>query len=140
LSCPCSSKVTSSTLQHLLPRTGSTTITAAAMRTSATSTATAAAATAATLLVVVLATQMTSMADAAPNCDDSYMPNTIPSRCKFGIAQDWCRRQVCAKGPGEQCGGRWLQHGTCGAGLYCACNRCTGCSPVTLDCFYGQFC
>ncbi|CAL4188303.1 unnamed protein product, partial [Meganyctiphanes norvegica] len=76
----------------------------------------------------------------APNCELEVGEPVSPKNCKFGVAMDWCRRPVCSKGPGESCGGRWMQHGTCGTGLYCQCNRCTGCSPVTLDCFYGQFC
>ncbi|CAL4064586.1 unnamed protein product, partial [Meganyctiphanes norvegica] len=76
----------------------------------------------------------------APNCElEAGDPINIKN-CKFGVALDWCRQQVCAKGPGESCGGRWRQHGTCGTGTYCECSRCTGCSPVTLECFYGQFC
>ncbi|GAB6024814.1 hypothetical protein CHUAL_009934 [Chamberlinius hualienensis] len=40
--------------------------------------------------------------------------------CKFGLAKDMCGCcDICAKGPGETCGGVWNHGGTCGKGLNC---------------------
>ncbi|GAB6027745.1 hypothetical protein CHUAL_001982 [Chamberlinius hualienensis] len=42
------------------------------------------------------------------------------SICKYGLALDMCGCcDVCAKGPGEICGGIWNYGGTCGKGLNC---------------------
>ncbi|XP_058796787.1 neuroparsin-A-like [Phymastichus coffea] len=62
-------------------------------------------------------------------------------KCKYGSAVSrWCGVKECLKGPGEICGGaREDKYGACGDGMYCRCNKCTGCSIDTLECFSG-FC
>ncbi|XP_071540498.1 uncharacterized protein [Panulirus ornatus] len=67
-------------------------------------------------------------ATAAPTCKERDQP--APSDCTFGVATDWCRNEVCAKGPGERCGGVWWEEGKCGLGTSCSCGICTGCSSV----------
>nr|UES72912.1 neuroparsin [Carausius morosus] len=54
--------------------------------------------------------------------------------CPFGWKRDYCGRKVCAKGPMEMCGGRYLKWGVCGSGMECMCNRCKGCYSNTLQC------
>ncbi|XP_071540499.1 uncharacterized protein [Panulirus ornatus] len=68
------------------------------------------------------------VATAAPRCKEHDQP--APSDCTYGEVKDWCRNGVCAKGPGERCGGHWWKEGKCGLGTYCSCNVCTGCSAV----------
>ncbi len=61
-------------------------------------------------------------------------------QCKYGSAFSlWCGLEECLKGPGEMCGGVRNKYGECGDGMYCRCNKCTGCSIDTLECFSG-FC
>ncbi|NP_001161196.1 neuroparsin-like peptide precursor [Nasonia vitripennis] len=61
-------------------------------------------------------------------------------QCKYGSAYSlWCGLDECLKGPGEMCGGVRNKYGECGDGMYCRCNKCTGCSIDTLECFSG-FC
>ncbi|XP_011504360.1 PREDICTED: neuroparsin-A-like isoform X2 [Ceratosolen solmsi marchali] len=61
-------------------------------------------------------------------------------KCKYGFAfSNWCGLKECLKGPGEMCGGVRNKYGACGEGMYCRCNKCTGCSIDTLECFSG-FC
>ncbi|XP_014226154.1 neuroparsin-A-like [Trichogramma pretiosum] len=62
------------------------------------------------------------------------------AKCKYGSAfSRWCGLRECLKGPGEICGGARNKYGVCGDGMYCRCNKCTGCSIDTLECFSG-FC
>ncbi|KAK3929861.1 Neuroparsin-A [Frankliniella fusca] len=63
-------------------------------------------------------------------------PLPEPEDCLYGLARDHCGRVVCAKGPGERCGGPL--HLTCGEGMYCKCERCIGCSLNTFTCFLGS--
>ncbi|CAL4114160.1 unnamed protein product, partial [Meganyctiphanes norvegica] len=90
--------------------------------------------------LAVIVILMVSEGDAVPVCSGVEIAPAQVSNCKYGIDTDVCGRTVCAKGPGRSCGGRRSINGSCGEGLYCACNRCTGCSPTTFECFYGQFC
>uniref|UniRef100_A0A146L6E2 Neuroparsin-A n=1 Tax=Lygus hesperus TaxID=30085 RepID=A0A146L6E2_LYGHE len=41
-----------------------------------------------------------------------------------------CGRTVCAKGPGESCGGIDSWRGKCGRGMHCQSGRCSGCSTT----------
>ncbi|XP_042878930.1 neuroparsin-A-like [Penaeus japonicus] len=78
-------------------------------------------------------------AQGTPVCPGTREPQQDLSKCKYGIVKDWCRNNVCAKGPRETCGGRWLENGRCGLGMYCRCGHCAGCSS-SLDCVLGRFC
>ena len=43
-----------------------------------------------------------------------------PEGCKYGLVKDICYCcDVCAKGPGEECGGLWSLRGKCGAAFVC---------------------
>ncbi|XP_045122305.1 neuroparsin-A-like [Portunus trituberculatus] len=75
---------------------------------------------------------------AAPRCTTYDQP--APKNCKYGTALDWCSNGVCAKGPGETCGGYRRQDGICGEGTYCECGHCRGCSPFDASCHDAQFC
>ncbi|XP_050732776.1 neuroparsin-A-like [Eriocheir sinensis] len=70
---------------------------------------------------------------AAPRCTEFDQPP--PDNCKYGTTVDWCNNGVCAKGPGESCGGgyRWSD-GKCGEGTFCSCGLCAGCSPFDTKC------
>ncbi|KAK8733136.1 hypothetical protein OTU49_006778, partial [Cherax quadricarinatus] len=53
-------------------------------------------------------------------CDDDECPTLAPKSCIWGMLKDPCLCcHVCAKGPGEECGGRSLEFGVCGPGLTC---------------------
>ncbi|XP_042239197.1 neuroparsin-A-like [Homarus americanus] len=71
-------------------------------------------------------------AAAAPRCDSHDSP--APTNCKYGTVRDWCRNGVCAKGPGESCGGYWYEYGKCGGGTFCLCGTCIGCSTIDGTC------
>ncbi|XP_023217449.1 venom protein 302-like [Centruroides sculpturatus] len=46
------------------------------------------------------------------------------TNCKFGMVKDGCNCcQVCAKGVGESCGGRFNVHGICADDLECVYSR-----------------
>jgi len=63
------------------------------------------------------------------------------SQCDYGWEVDACGNYLCTKGPGDICGGKHMRYGICGEGLMCSnCNRCTGCSTRTFDCFDDKHC
>ncbi|XP_057371994.1 neuroparsin-A-like [Daphnia carinata] len=78
-----------------------------------------------------------SRAHGAPRCTACADKKDClpPKNCIYGVVKDYCGRDICAKGPGHRCGGKWNSLGTCGEGLFCSCNRCGGCSLITLECF-----
>ncbi|KAJ1529687.1 hypothetical protein ONE63_006442 [Megalurothrips usitatus] len=61
-------------------------------------------------------------------------PLPEPEDCIYGLTRDHCGRLICAKGPGERCGGSFNGLGRCGEGMHCKCNRCVGCSTMTFTC------
>nr|CAD7198828.1 unnamed protein product [Timema douglasi]CAD7397218.1 unnamed protein product [Timema poppensis] len=63
-----------------------------------------------------------------------------PKGCRYGIVRNNCNRKVCAKGPGELCGGPSIIWGRCGDDLHCTCNICTGCDSESLDCHKVENC
>ncbi|KAE8744047.1 Neuroparsin 1 [Frankliniella occidentalis] len=84
------------------------------------------------LVVVLAAVAEASTRGLSVRCE----PLPEPEDCLYGLARDHCGRFVCAKGPGERCGGP--MHLTCGEGMYCKCERCIGCSLNTFTCFLGS--
>jgi len=61
--------------------------------------------------------------------------------CKYGFEVDACGTHFCSKGPKSYCGGKFERYGVCGEGLMCnKCNRCTGCSTKTFQCWYDDNC
>ncbi|XP_045591875.1 neuroparsin-A [Procambarus clarkii] len=90
-----------------------------------------------TVLVVVVVIFLQGTAG-APRCSRQG-GRAPPHNCKYGTVSDWCGNPVCAKGPGETCGGEWGENGACGAGTYCSCGFCSGCS-ANLECWFGNFC
>ncbi|KAL7632830.1 UNVERIFIED_CONTAM: hypothetical protein RMT77_016827 [Armadillidium vulgare] len=78
------------------------------------------------------------LSDCAPNCN--RIPYDAPLNCIYGTKRDWCHRLVCAKGPGETCGGARMLNGLCGEGMFCSCGRCTGCANYNLKCYSGKIC
>ncbi|KAJ8979651.1 hypothetical protein NQ317_001358, partial [Molorchus minor] len=54
--------------------------------------------------------------------------------CIWGEVKDACNRRVCAKGPGERCGGALNILGQCGEGMMCKSEKCHGCSIQTMQC------
>jgi len=63
------------------------------------------------------------------------------SQCTYGWEVDACGNTLCTKGPGEWCGGKHMRYGICGEGLMCSnCNRCSGCSTKTYQCFDDKHC
>ncbi|KOX75295.1 Neuroparsin-A [Melipona quadrifasciata] len=64
-------------------------------------------------------------------------------KCEYGVVMSSvCGISQCAKaksyllfqGPDEPCGGPRELFGTCGEGMRCTCNQCTGCSSENLRC------
>nr|QBG05398.1 neuroparsin III precursor [Macrobrachium nipponense] len=88
------------------------------------------------MLLVLLC--LISTVCSAPSCSTRRQQVNVES-CKYGTYVDWCRNTVCAKGPGQSCGGDWWEFGKCGEGTYCACGTCSGCS-LNLECWSGTFC
>ncbi|XP_066983096.1 neuroparsin-A-like [Macrobrachium rosenbergii] len=80
------------------------------------------------LIAVVLS--LIQLVSASPLCPGSHQTEQDLSKCKYGTAVGWCGNLECAKGPGERCGGNWLEHGSCGEGMYCGCGYCAGCYIV----------
>nr|XP_053643409.1 neuroparsin-A-like isoform X2 [Cherax quadricarinatus] len=96
-----------------------------------------------TTSIVVLVVVVLQETAAAPRCNRQGT-RTPSLNCKYGTVADWCGNRVCAKGPGETCGGDWGEKGACVAGTYCSCGfcscgYCTGCA-ANLDCWFGHFC
>ena len=79
--------------------------------------------------------------------------------CAYDTTKDHCGNEVCLRGPGEMCGGkygRWVisiikslllvklcnfRYGACADGLMCSnCNRCQGCSFRTFICWEDKNC
>lgn len=58
--------------------------------------------------------------------------------CPHGTVTDFCGNVVCAKGPGDRCGGPSHVHGKCGEGMHCKCEVCSGCSVETLECHFAK--
>ncbi|XP_050732775.1 neuroparsin-A-like [Eriocheir sinensis] len=85
------------------------------------------------LFLLFLLTMPFREVSAAPRCREYDRP--APTNCKYGTSKDWCKNGVCAKGPGEPCGGYQRRDGDCGEGMRCVCGRCRGCSPVDRKCF-----
>ncbi|CAH1169670.1 unnamed protein product [Phaedon cochleariae] len=56
--------------------------------------------------------------------------------CPYGEVRDACNRRVCAKGPGERCGGFMNVLGQCGESMMCKSDeRCHGCFLETMECY-----
>ncbi|XP_028150363.1 neuroparsin-A-like [Diabrotica virgifera virgifera] len=71
-------------------------------------------------------------------CKDEAECNADPEEvCVWGEARNACFRRVCAKGPGERCGGPLDILGQCGEGMMCSKKdeRCHGCSLQTMQCY-----
>lgn len=63
------------------------------------------------------------------------------NNCEYGFEEDACGTYFCSKGPKSYCGGKFERYGVCGEGLMCnKCNRCTGCSTKTFECWYDDNC
>ncbi|KAG8281140.1 hypothetical protein J6590_064610 [Homalodisca vitripennis] len=71
-------------------------------------------------------------------CKGAECEDVNPADCAHGPVTDICGRRVCAKGPGMRCGGFGNSMGTCGRGLECRCERCYGCSTVSLKCDWNK--
>ena len=103
---------------------------------------------AALLLGVAVLALLAGGAEAYPRCH-FYMQhasgqandNANLVECKFGWEEDVCGNKVCAKGPGELCGGKHNRYGICSEGLICSnCGRCSGCSYKNFVCFNDPEC
>ncbi|KAG7172726.1 neuroparsin-A-like [Homarus americanus] len=85
--------------------------------------------------IVIVSIFFFNISEAAPSCD-GHGTRTEPTDCDYGSFQDWCGNNVCAKGPGQRCGGEWWENDDCGHGMYCAnCGNCAGCS-VGIQCWF----
>lgn len=80
-------------------------------------------------------------------------PDVDPRTCEFGTATNFCRRLVCAQGPGGKCTmeskysvdkcdnvDSKYSTGICGFGLMCNCRQCTGCYGSNNNCFNNTIC
>ena len=80
------------------------------------------------------------MSNCILNTDLAVDPAEAPN-CKYGFEVDACGTHFCSKGPKSYCGGKFERYGVCGEGLMCnKCNRCTGCSTKTFQCWYDDNC
>ena len=80
------------------------------------------------------------MSNCLLNPDLAIDPKEAAS-CKYGNEVDACGTFFCSKGPRDYCGGKFERYGVCGDGLMCnKCNRCTGCSTKTFECWYDDNC
>uniref|UniRef100_A0A0P4WCD5 Neuroparsin n=2 Tax=Scylla olivacea TaxID=85551 RepID=A0A0P4WCD5_SCYOL len=88
----------------------------------------------ATTLVLVCSCLLLLLQEAsgAPRCEKH--DQEAPKNCRYGTTLDWCKNGVCAKGPGETCGGYRWSEGKCGEGTFCSCGICGGCSPFDGKC------
>lgn len=90
------------------------------------------------LLLFALVNLATAYPDYCYNRNDEVVDE---KKCIYGWDVDPCGIKVCAKGPGEVCGGKHQRYGICGEGLMCSnCNRCQGCSMKTFECFDDRQC
>ncbi|XP_056633154.1 neuroparsin-A-like [Diorhabda carinulata] len=75
-------------------------------------------------------------------CKDKAECNAEPADvCIWGEVRNACDRRICAKGPGDRCGGPLDILGQCGEGMMCSTidDRCHGCSLQTLQCYGGKY-
>jgi len=80
------------------------------------------------------------MSNCILNTELAVDPAEAPN-CKYGFEVDACGTHFCSKGPKSYCGGKFERYGVCGEGLMCnKCNRCTGCSTKTFQCWYDDNC
>lgn len=100
------------------------------------------------LSLFVMLLNLTEDANASPyignNCILNPQLAVDPNEavnCVYGFEVDACGTHFCSKGPKSYCGGRFERYGICGEGLMCnKCNRCTGCSTKTFECWYDDNC
>ncbi|GAB6024842.1 hypothetical protein CHUAL_009960 [Chamberlinius hualienensis] len=72
--------------------------------------------------VIIASVILCSDALSCPRRPDGtlYCTDVDPKTCRYGTVSDICSFcQVCAKGPGEECGGIWNIGGRCGKGYFC---------------------
>ena len=110
-----------------------------------------------TFLVLMVILQSTSCSPLPQACSQQSQGPTLQD-CAYDTTKDQCGNEVCLRGPGEMCGGkygRWKlsriekliinnwnsRYGTCADGLMCSnCNRCQGCSFRTFICWEDKNC
>ncbi|XP_067012187.2 neuroparsin-A [Anabrus simplex] len=91
-----------------------------------------------TVSVAVLFIDGCSSSSLCPPCEGDSC-DVESADCQHGVVKDYCGRKVCAKGPGQKCGGVFDILGKCGKGMSCKCERCAGCSLSTLDCYFSEY-
>ncbi|KAF2898685.1 hypothetical protein ILUMI_07486 [Ignelater luminosus] len=92
------------------------------------------------LLFALVVTTFSYMSDARSLCTPCFTEEECDKEpehfCMWGVARDSCNKKVCAKGPGERCGGPLGVLGQCGAGMMCYSDEiCHGCSSKTFECY-----
>lgn len=100
------------------------------------------------MLFLTVLLDLTVIADASPYIMNNCILNSNlaidandVSSCTYGYEVDACGTFFCTKGPKSYCGGKFERYGVCGEGLMCnKCNRCTGCSTKTFECWYDDNC
>ncbi|KAE8750077.1 Neuroparsin 2 [Frankliniella occidentalis] len=86
------------------------------------------------VLIVGILLQQALRSDAFTLCKT----NARADNCAHGLTTDYCGNTVCAKGPGERCGGPSNVLGQCGEGMHCKCEVCSGCSIETVECHFAK--
>ncbi|KAK8733131.1 hypothetical protein OTU49_006775 [Cherax quadricarinatus] len=72
------------------------------------------------LCLLFLAVTRCSGLTCLPCQAETQCPDSNTLHCYYGIVKDVCNCcDVCAKGPGEKCGGEWDAQGKCADGLTC---------------------
>lgn len=99
---------------------------------------------ASSLVCVLLATSLVVFTLCPPNtyagrwiceiCQNQEECDADPGLCMWGETRDACNRRICAKGPGQRCGGVLDYQGKCAEGLMCLNNKCRGCYIQTVSC------
>lgn len=68
--------------------------------------------------------------ETCPDCKDMRCPGRV-KKCSFGILRDSCNCcNICARGEGEVCGGKFYIHGKCAHNGHCDLRTATMNNPV----------
>ncbi|XP_077542389.1 crimpy [Haemaphysalis longicornis] len=71
--------------------------------------------------IVLFLVGLVALAESMPSCPKCVeVECPLEEECAYGVTSDMCGCcNVCARGPGEECGGYWNIGGTCAEGLTC---------------------
>ncbi|XP_065167767.1 neuroparsin-A-like [Atheta coriaria] len=80
-----------------------------------------------------------------PNGNGGCIDDPPLNFCRWNETRNICNQRVCAKGPGERCGGPKEIFGRCGVGMWCQqqredrSSRCHGCyGDSSNECYHEE--